>query len=159
MAPTLPANARPSRTSTWEEIGAELRRKWGRSGGAPGVFIVRPGAMPGRRIAFLVVFPPGEQYRDGITENHLTGDAAELEWWQKDHRLLGFGLARTTGEAVAQAIACADRGTVERLGLEVWFDRGPRRFRFFARSRRDSRTYRPSGRELTAEQFRILVGN
>ena len=147
----------PGRASTWEEIGAELRRKWGRGGAAPGVFIVRPGAMPGRRMAFLVVFPPAEQFRDGITENQLSGEPAQLEWWQKDHRLLGFGLAAGAAQAVDQAISCANRGTVERLGLEVWFDRGPRRFRFFRRSRRNPETYRPTGTELPADEFRVLV--
>jgi hypothetical protein len=150
---------RHDRASTWEEIGAELRAKWGRNGAAPGVFIVRPGAMPGRRMAFLIVFPPGEQYHDGITENALTGETAQLEWWQKDHRLLGFGLAATASEAAEQAMACADRGMVERLGLEVWFDRGPRRYRFFKRSRRNPETYCPTGGELTAEQFRVLIGD
>jgi hypothetical protein len=113
--------------------------------------------MPGKRMAFLVVFPTREQYRGGLTENHLTRETAELEWWQKDHHLLGFGLAKNGAEAVEEALACADRGRVARLDLEIWFDRGPRRFRFFRRSRRDDASYKPLGAELGAEEFRALM--
>jgi hypothetical protein len=84
--------------------------------------------------------------------HELSGEPAQLEWFQKDNLLVGFGFARTLVEATHQAMASAARGKLERRDLTVWWDRVARRFRFFDRGpgRLDaSGHYRPRGRKLS----------
>lgn len=127
-----------------------MRRKWG--SGSPRLEVIRPGGMPGKFLALLVVLPTDNPF----TRHHLTGEQAELVWWQVNNHLLGFGLGDSEGEAAERALAAADRGTIARLGLTVWFERGTRKFKFFRRSSRNDLTYKPAGAEITAQDTRAL---
>jgi hypothetical protein len=148
--PTIITNARRDRHSTLEELGEEMQRKWG--SGSPRLEIIKPGGMPGKSMALLVVMPTDSD----ITTHQLTGEIAQLEWWQLNNHLLGIAIADSAAEAGEQAIAAADRGNLARLDLTVWFERGARKFRFFRRSPRGER-YMPTGREATADRMRALM--
>lgn len=135
-----------------EEIGEEMGRKWGT--GRPRLEIFRPGGCPGRYVAMLVVLSTESRK----ARNHLTGDDAKLEWWQIDNHLLGFGFAPSESEAAEQALACADRGTLARQNITVWYDRLWRKYRFFRRSTRNGETYCPTGRVFQAQTLQEFIG-
>jgi hypothetical protein len=146
---TIITNARRDRHSTLEELGEEMQRKWA---GHARLEIIQPGGMPGKVLALLVVMPTDSD----ITTHQLTGELAQLEWWQLNNHLLGVAIADSAAEAAEQAVAAADRGNLASLDLTVWFERGARKFRFFRRSPRGER-YKPTGREATADRLRALV--
>jgi hypothetical protein len=85
-----------------------------------------------------------------------SSEHAELEWWQQDHLLTGFGCSANMAEAVDQAMASARRGKLERVGLTLWRDRVAGVLRLFRRSTRGE-NYRPTGDELTREAFEALL--
>jgi hypothetical protein len=146
---TIITHARRDRHSTLEELGEEMQRKWA---GHARLEIIKPGGMPGKVMALLVVMPTDSD----ITSHHLTGEIAQLEWWQLNNHLLGFAIADSAAEAGERAVAAADRGNLARLDLTVWFERGTRRFRFFRRSWRGD-GYMPTGREATADRLRAMM--
>jgi hypothetical protein len=151
MNTTIVTNARRDRASTLEELGEELRRKF-REGSR--IDIVRPEGRFAPMMALVTVVPTGGDK----AENVLTGEDAQLVWWQKDNHLLGVGFAHGQEEAAERALAMADRGDFPRRGLTTWFDRAWRKFRFFTRSRRDpDNHYKPVGREVTAEDFTVFT--
>jgi hypothetical protein len=143
---TILKNARRDRASSLEEIGEELRRKYGE--GAR-IDVVRAQGLFAPMLAVLTVPPTGHD----VVEHALTRKLAQLEWWQKDNRLLGVGISHGQEEAAERALAMADRGEFARRGLTVWFDRAWRKFRFFERSPREGSHYRPTGREPSADDF------
>lgn len=147
-------NRRRDRVSTLEELAEELRRKWGSAGGR--IEIYRPGGT-GMYAALVVVLP--QALASPITTHELTGETAELVWWQRDCRVIGFGFARSAAEAGEQAMAAADRGELARRDVTVWFDRASRRFRFFRRDggERSSALHRPLGREIRAGDPSVLA--
>ncbi|HJX54011.1 MAG TPA: hypothetical protein VJ801_14690 [Polyangia bacterium] len=147
---------RRGRLPSWDEIGQEMSEQWG--SGSPHLELTHADKRPGMRKAWLVVFPPGEQVADGRTENQLTQATAELAWWQKSNRLIGYGIAPTSAEAAEQALACARRGNLARAAVEVWFDRASRTFHVFRCSIRDPDSYRPSGSALSLVEIATLSG-
>ena len=156
MGQIITTARRKDREPSWEQVGEEMRDKWGT--GSPHLELCHAGGRPGWRKAFLVVFPPGEQIDGGRTENELTRATAELAWWQRSNRLLGYGLAPTSAEAAEMALACADRGVMARAAVEVWFERTTRTFHAFECSSRGADSYRPTGRELSELQLAELAG-
>ena len=140
--------------SSLEELAEELRRKWGRAGGR--IEIYRPGGT-GMHAALVVVLP--QALPNPITRHELTGETAELVWWQRDCRVIGFGVAVSAAAAAEQAMAAADRGELARRDVTVWFDRATRKFRFFRRDggQRSEALHRPLGREIRAGDASALV--
>jgi hypothetical protein len=120
-------------------------------------FFRLPG-FPTRYTALLVCYPTTNVFRDGIVAHELTGEPAQLEWWQRDHLLCGFGIATTMAAAADQAVCAMERGELERLQLTVWWDRFTHKHRFFRRSpRQDGNRYLPSGDEITGATLRALL--
>jgi hypothetical protein len=81
---------------------------------------------------------------------------AQLEWWQQDHVLCGFGRSRKLGEAVDQAMAAARRGNLEQRGITLWLDRRAAKFIGYRRSPRGE-GYRPTGERISPATFAELV--
>jgi hypothetical protein len=109
-------------------------------------------------VFWLVKMDDGERVK--LVPHPLEDGPASLEWWQRDHTLLGWGIAIHMGDAADRAISCARRGQLARQSLTVWRDRLRSRFLVYERSRRDpASNYRPVGRLLTRELWLELVGS
>jgi len=155
MSTTILTHVRKDRPSTLEELGDELRRKY-KAGSRLDVVQPDPKRMPFAPMMALLTVPPRAE--SSIVPHELTGETAQLVWWQMDCHLLGVGFAHSQEEAAERALAMADRNNFARRGITVWFDRAWRQFRFFERSRRDpDLRYMPTGREIPASEFVTLA--
>jgi hypothetical protein len=157
------------RDLTYPEVEHFLRSRWGSRGGMDN----RRGFVPALRRLLYTTFIYIKRESDPVIIDHPLRDdvnqKAELEWWQQDHKLAGFGWAFTKGEAVDQALACARRGNLEAAGITAWLNRSTRQLEIYERSPREqprgedgldniSTWYRPTGRQLTREQLAGLAG-
>jgi hypothetical protein len=148
---TILTNARKGRAATLEELGEELRTRYGE--GAR-IDVIQPQGRFAPMLALVTVPPSGHD----VVENVLTREPAQLEWWQKNNHLLGVGFAYEQAEAADRALAMAGRGDFARRDVTVWFDRAWRKFRFFYRAWRDEDDhYKPTGREVRADDFALLT--
>jgi hypothetical protein len=135
-----------------DEIVTELRKLYG---GRGRLEVTRRSSRFGQVYAAWVVAKVEE---GPIVIDHPLdhSEHAELEWWQQDHLLTGFGCSASMAEAVDQAMASARRGKLELVGLTLWRDRVAGVLRLFRRSPRGE-NYQPTGDELTREAFENLL--
>lgn len=136
---------------SYETIGVTLRRLYGERGRCEIVAEKTPFGP------IFMAFVVATVASGPIVIDHPIDDGkAQLEWWQQDHVLCGFGRSRNEGEAIDQALAAARRGQLERLEITLWLDRVRARYQAFRRSPRGD-AYRPTGAPITREAFAALV--
>jgi hypothetical protein len=138
MSPIALVQASKDRVQTYDEIGQELKRRYGVT--ARLELVMRGGLIAPIFAAFVIVLKEEAE----IVQHLLKDELAQLEWWQSDHVLVGFGSGAEAQDAVDRAMACARRGQLERCQVTLWKDRMAGKFFAFVRSPR-GRNYQPTG--------------
>jgi hypothetical protein len=137
-----------------QALGEKLRAMFG-----DGVRLeVTKQQLAGQTLYACWVLAMAEDEQHLLVAHPMQEGPAELEWWQRDHTLIGWAVRPSMGDAVDRAIYCARRGQLERYRLTVWRDRLRARMLIFERSTRHPElNYQPRGRQLTRQLFQELT--
>jgi hypothetical protein len=93
--PTILLNRGSDQFPSYEAVGKVLRRLYGERGRME-IFAER-GMFGSIYMAFVVATIEGGPV---IVDHPIDEGKAQLEWWQQDHVLCGFGRSRKLGQAV-----------------------------------------------------------